>query len=86
MPTAFTPNGDYKNELFKIPAGTTFSLKSFTIYNRWGELVFRTNNVQQGWDGTQKGVPANAGLYVYAIVGSDQQKEVVFRGTVLLIK
>ncbi len=86
MPTAITPNRDQKNETFRIPAGTTFKLSSFTIYNRWGELVFKTNNIRQGWDGTQHGIPANAGLYVYAIAGRDRNKETVVKGTVFLVR
>jgi len=86
MPTAFSPNRDQKNESFRIPAGTSFKLSSFTIYNRWGELVFKTNNIRQGWDGTQHGIPASAGLYVYAIAGRDRNKETVVKGTVFLVR
>src|SRR5439155_16985702 len=52
MPNAFTPDGDGKNDIFRIPAGTTILLENFSIYNRWGQLVFHTNDATKGWNGT----------------------------------
>jgi len=56
IPNAFSPNGDGLNDVFK-PSGTEISNEGYSlfIYNRWGELVFHTTNLSQGWDGTFKG-------------------------------
>jgi gliding motility-associated-like protein len=59
----------------------------FSVFNRWGELLFTTNTIGKGWDGTSKGAAADAGTYVWMLeaVGMDGQ---VFRqkGTVVLIR
>ncbi len=60
VPNAFTPNNDGKNDSFTC-YGINIGLKDFSIYNRWGERVFQTSNMADGWDG--KGAPA--GLYVW---------------------
>ena len=63
IPTAFTPNGDGKNDTYVILAR---DVKTFhmSIYNRWGETVFTSNDITQGWDGTYKGTPQPVGDYV----------------------
>jgi gliding motility-associated-like protein len=62
-------------------------LSYFTIFNRWGEVVFTTNAIGKGWDGIAKGSPADPGTYVWMLeaIGLDGQ---VFRqkGTVVLIR
>jgi len=68
MPNAFTPNGDNVNDLFQ---GIAFNLTSYNmvIYNRWGELVYETNNADyySGWDGTYQGKEQGVGTYVYYV-------------------
>lgn len=66
VPNAFTPNTDGKNEIF-LPKVNDVTNYEFTIYNRNGELIFYTNNPDQGWDGTVKGAPAPQGVYVWKI-------------------
>ena len=66
IPNAFTPNKDNRNDIFKVK-GTNITSINGKIYNRWGELVFEWNNINQGWDGTQKNEPAPSGIYVYRI-------------------
>jgi gliding motility-associated-like protein len=67
---AFSPNGDGVNDIFKpvlqgvIPEGYTFE-----VYNRWGELVFRTHDLEAGWDGVFGGKPANIDTYVWLVRG-----------------
>ncbi len=65
-PTAFTPNGDGKNDLFKITNIRFEKLLHFTIWNRYGQIVFDTKDKDLGWDGNVKGVPAAAGVYFYS--------------------
>lgn len=52
MPSAFTPNGDGHNELFRIPEALPVTLSNFSVYDRWGTCVRATRNSRQGWDGT----------------------------------
>jgi len=65
MPSAFSPNGDGINEVFKIKYPFPVQQFSMTIYNRFGEKVFETTNIGEGWDGKWKGQAAAAGcLYM----------------------
>ena len=67
IPTAFSPNSDGVNDiLFVIDRGLS-TLDNFSIYNRWGELVFSTADINEGWSGVYKGKPAEAGTYVAVI-------------------
>lgn len=65
IPTAFTPNGDGKNDLFHV-IGTVNEF-SLNVYNRWGEVVFKSNSVLDGWDGTYKGSAQPSGVFIYFI-------------------
>ncbi|MES2779916.1 MAG: gliding motility-associated C-terminal domain-containing protein, partial [Bacteroidota bacterium] len=56
LPTAFTPNGDGLNDVFR-PGGVGAKDYKLTIYNRWGQAVFTSNNANVGWDGTIDGSP-----------------------------
>tara|TARA_B100000809_G_scaffold266863_1_gene332316 strand:+ start:5834 stop:8245 length:2412 start_codon:yes stop_codon:yes gene_type:complete len=66
IPNAFTPNGNGINEIFKV-IGTNIMSINVKIYNRWGELVFEWNDINDGWDGTHQNEPAPSGVYVYRI-------------------
>ena len=87
MPDAFTPNGDAKNDLFNIPFGIISNLQSFSIYNRWGQLLFRISNRLQGWDGKFNGLQVDAGSYVWSITYLNlQNKNTQVSGSVLVIR
>ena len=66
LPNSFTPNGDGLNDTF-TPKGFGISEEAyaFLIFNRWGEVVFETNNVLEGWDGTFKGELLTSGVYAW---------------------
>lgn len=66
VPTAFTPNGDGINDIFKTADGI-FQSFQLLIYNRWGTLVFQSSNPSVGWGGTFNGKPASMGTYTYRI-------------------
>jgi gliding motility-associated-like protein len=66
VPTAFTPDGDGLNECFEIQ-GVGFESFEIKIFNRWGNMVFASNNIEECWDGTVNGQPAPQGVYTYAI-------------------
>ena len=87
IPTAFTPNKDGKNDVLKpITVGIT-QLNFFRIYNRWGQLIFETKELEKGWDGTINGVPQASGTFVFVAQGVDYTGKVIFRkGTCVLIR
>lgn len=87
VPSAFTPNSDGRNDILKpIPVGIT-KLDFFRIYNRWGQLVYSTSIIGNGWDGTLNGTPQPSGAYVYAVQGIDYKRNIILRkGTVVLIR
>ena len=73
IPNAFSPNGDGLNDRFR-PISRFVDHQAqdvlgfrMEIYNSWGELIFRTNDLINGWDGTYKGVSCQQGAYVYLI-------------------
>ena len=65
LPSAFSPNGDGENDLARIINLKYNKLVAFRIFNRWGQVVFFTTDVNQGWDGTFNGVPQDLGVYQY---------------------
>lgn len=87
VPNAFTPNGDGKNDIFKpIPIGMKL-LRFFKVYNRLGQLVYSTTIQNQGWDGTFKGIPQDAGVFVWMAEGVDYLgKTISKKGVVTLIR
>ncbi|MCF8370306.1 MAG: PKD domain-containing protein [Bacteroidales bacterium] len=67
MPTVFTPNGDGLNDVFKVEGWGIKQVLEFKVYNRWGELVFATDNKLEGWDGTYKGKNQASDTYTYIV-------------------
>lgn len=92
IPNAFTPDGDPFNPQFKplFPVGFDVYNYDMKIYNRWGEVVFQTKNVEVGWDGSYgvEGLDAPLGVYTYHIhiKMPDVDKVAVFTGHVSLIR
>jgi gliding motility-associated-like protein len=67
IPNTFTPNGDGLNDIFR-PEGVRFVRKyEMIIFDRWGEIIFQTHDINQGWDGSYKGEPQADGTFVYSI-------------------
>ncbi len=66
MPNVFSPNGDGSNDIL-FPLGIGVKAIEWKVFNRWGELVFVTTDFNIGWDGTFKGLPQPAGVYVYVM-------------------
>lgn len=91
MPTAFTPNGDNKNDIYRIleHCGGVI-LGEFKIYNRWGIEVFSTREITKGWDGSYKGKAQDPDTYNYVIIyqcndkGTISQK--IAKGDFILVK
>ncbi|MBL0135629.1 MAG: gliding motility-associated C-terminal domain-containing protein [Chitinophagaceae bacterium] len=86
IPNAFTPNGDGKNDVFRIPTSSSITLKEFVIYDRWGTRIFSTKDPSVGWDGTFKGAACPSSTYAYIISGTSSQGEFMFKGVVVLVR
>lgn len=67
IPSGFTPNGDGRNDVFKVVNVTFQKLMEFRVFNRWGQEVFSTTDPAKGWDGRWKGVEQDMGTYSYII-------------------
>lgn len=87
VPTAFTPNGDGKNDVFKpFPVGIK-NYTYFRIYNRWGQEIFASADFNRGWDGTINGKQQPTGTYVWIVEGiTKDNKKIVKRGTIIVVR
>jgi gliding motility-associated-like protein len=87
VPTAFTPNRDGKNGLFRPLLFGNVVRFQFQVYNRFGELVFASSKIMEGWNGTHKGVPQPTGSFVWFCQFELEGKPLETRkGTVLLMR
>lgn len=89
IPNAFTPNGDGRNDYFEV-FGNKEAWKYFSVevFDRWGEKVYESNDMNFAWDGEFKGRPAPMGVYVYElhVVFIDNHTEKLFKGSITLIR
>lgn len=67
FPTAFTPNNDGRNDVFRIISQGHHSMSSLRVVNRWGQVVYETADARRGWDGTFGGKPQDMGTYYYYV-------------------
>jgi gliding motility-associated-like protein len=87
VPTAFTPNGDGKNDFFRPVLIGMKTLERFMVYNRWGQLVYSGAEAEQGWDGTFGGREQGAATYVWMAEGIDYlDNRIKQKGYVVLIR
>jgi gliding motility-associated-like protein len=88
VPTAFTPNGDGRNEQFRAFFGENVATYSLQVYNRWGQLVFTSHAKNEGWNGALQGHAQPAGTYTWAIRYKvlNNMREMYLKGNVLLIR
>lgn len=88
IPNAFSPNGDGKNDEFKFLKTDGVNLKSFIIYDRFGGIAFKSQNINDSWDGKTKGIEAAIGTYYYLIkyVCMGSGKEHTIWGDVTLVR
>lgn len=87
VPNAFTPNGDGRNDvLYVVPVGIK-QFHYFILYDRWGNIVFRTANPSEGWNGMLAGVKKDPATFVWAASGIDFGGNMISRrGTLTLIR
>lgn len=82
----FSPNGDGMNDILFVRSSEAETLE-FLVFDRWGKLVFESDDVDNGWDGTYKGKPAESGVYFYSIkMTLTSGEELVEKGDVSLIR
>jgi gliding motility-associated-like protein len=76
IPNVFTPNNDGNNDVF-LPVGRDVVTYELKIYNRWGQLIFTSNDVNFGWDGIINGKTAASNAYVYQITYQGYQNKIL---------
>ncbi len=87
VPTAFTPNGDGLNDIFRPTAVGIQRLDYFRVFNRYGELLYETHDISRGWDGLYKGLKQNINNYVWTLKAVDRKgKTWEMKGNVVLIR
>jgi len=87
VPRAFSPNNDGTNDLLKPILVGIQTFHYFTVYNRWGNIIFTTTDPNQGWDGTFKGVPQPVETYLWIAEGIDiNGKKIVAKGMTSLVR
>jgi len=87
VPNAFTPNGDGKNDGLRPLIQGRYLLVNFSVFNRWGQLIFQTNEKGKYWDGRINGIDQPAGTYVWMLRLKDYSGKLIeSKGTSILIR
>ena len=86
MPNAFTPNGDGLNDCFGVQQWGYITELDFSVYDRFGLMIFHTTNPSDCWNGTYKGILQSSGTFVYQIRAKTLCGSVYRKGTVVLIR
>lgn len=86
IPNAFSPNGDNQNDILFV-RGSLITEMQFQIFNRWGECVFESNDIADGWNGTWRGRDCESAVFTYVfrarlVDGSDVNR----KGNISLIR
>ena len=86
-PSAFSPDSDGINDFFKISGQGILDFQ-IEIYNRWGQMFYKSDDLSKGWNGTFKGKNLPTGSYVYKIktIKNGNGEELVKTGTVALVR
>ncbi|MDD2345469.1 MAG: gliding motility-associated C-terminal domain-containing protein, partial [Bacteroidales bacterium] len=86
VPNAFTPNGDGNNDVLFVRSDIVVDI-IFAVYDRWGEKIFETTELNKGWDGTYKGKKSDSGVFVYYLDATCLNRDkLVKKGNVTLIR
>lgn len=87
MPTAFSPNGDGKNDIFRAVVHDDVTAFSLSVYGRWGQLIFHSDNRDQGWDGMFRGNQMPVGNYIYMLTYTDSKGQAMKQaGTLVMVR
>jgi gliding motility-associated-like protein len=86
IPNIFSPNGDLNNDVLYVRSHNIKTME-LTIYNRWGEKVFESKDIDKGWDGTFKNSKCNEGVFVWYLSATlKDDKTIVKKGNITLIR
>jgi gliding motility-associated-like protein len=87
IPNVFTPNGDGKNDVFRVLPLANYNLTYFRIFDRFGQVVFQTKDINQSWNGIVKGKEQPTGTYTYQVeMINNRNQKILRKGTVTLIR
>ena len=86
FPSAFTPNKDGKNDLFKALNGYHIEEFHLSVYNRWGQKLFETNDQNKGWDGSFNNQPQDMGVYIWYCYYKRNNQYKKLNGTITLLR
>ena len=87
VPSGFTPNNDGLNDVLKPRYNGIKRLDYFSVYDRWGQLVFKTSDITKGWDGKVNGQLQNNGTFVWIVSAEGfDGKKFQLKGTTTIIK
>jgi gliding motility-associated-like protein len=88
VPNAFSPNGDGKNDVFKVATSAGIELIQFDIYDRWGNRVWSTNDFRSGWDGIYRGADQsmNVFYYIFRYKCLTDGEKYIKKGDILLLR
>ena len=86
VPGAFTPNNDGLNDIIRPYVGPRYTLKEFSVYNRWGQLMFTTSQRGAGWNGKRSGVFQDTGVYIWVVKALRGPAEIRRKGSFVLIR
>ncbi len=87
LPSAFSPNEDGQNDLLALINLGIASIEFWEVFNRWGDLVFVTNDLSATWDGTFNGNHLPIGVYFYKIAAKDFKDDEIYKeGNVTLLR
>jgi len=86
VPNVFSPNGDGNNDIFYVH-GNGIKHFNLMVFNRWGQNIFESNDVDRGWDGTLNGKELNQGVFVYSLKVELYNNEIIKKtGNITLLK
>ena len=87
LPEAFSPNDDGKNDIAYVRGWGIREFVEVKIFNRWGQVVFESNDMGKGWDGTFNGKPQSIDTYAYTIKAIDMEgKDIFVKGYITLLR
>lgn len=86
VPTAFSPNGDGKNDVFRVRLQDNISDYRLAVYGRWGQLVYESRDAGASWNGRYKEAALPAGTYVWTMTYTDNKNQLIQQqGTLMLV-
>lgn len=86
FPTAFSPNSDGRNDIF-VPVAQFIDTYEFKVFDRWGNMMFESDETDDGWDGSSNGTFMPLGVYVwYAVYSNESGEQTTAKGNVTLIR